>query len=220
VTAPSAAGARSAYDPFAPSAGHPFPERRLRRAGLDDAAVNRLREEWDTLGAPERRELARYVTRSPDPRIRDRFGSRRSRTELEGLTVAQLEPLLRERRLSTDGRKADLIDRLTASYEGAAEEQPTRAPQEAATAPEPAAPAGNTPDAGQAAQGEQEAPQEQPPAPEQQDAPAPEATPAAAPQPEPAAEAPAVPTPTPDAAPAPDTAAPADTTTTEEADRG
>lgn len=107
------------YDPFAPAPAG-FPERRLRRAGLDDASLGSLRTRFDEMGAAERAELARFVARNPDPVIRERFAAGRTREELEALHVDDLQDLLRERPggLSTTGRKAELIDRLLASYSG------------------------------------------------------------------------------------------------------
>ncbi len=200
MTAPAPSAGRAAHDPFAPAAGTPFPGRRLLRAGLSAEDVNRLSQEYAGMSGEQQRELARYVTRNPDSRILARFQGTRSRAELEALTVEKLLPLLRERHLSTDGRKAELIDRLLTSYAGGVQEQPTQAPQEAATAPEPTAPAGDAPDTPQPAQ---EA----------------DSGPAEAPAPEPVTGVDAPPQ-TPDAAPAPDTATPADPTTEEDSDRG
>jgi hypothetical protein len=114
MTAPT--GGRSAYDPFAPAAPG-FPDRRLRRAGVDDETVARLRDEYAGMDPAARQEVNRFVTRNPNSRIAARFQGRYSRTELEAMTVDELHPLLRERQLSIQGRKADLIDRLTASYD-------------------------------------------------------------------------------------------------------
>jgi hypothetical protein len=197
MTAPTSNRGRGGYDPFAP-ADPGFPEKRLRRAGVDDATVGRLRAEYDGMGAEERRDLRRFVTRNPDRRIVDRYQGRRSREELEDLTVDRLLPLLRERNLPTDGRKADLINRLAASYDAPAAPTPTPAAPESPQEPPEAPPGPETPGPAPEAPSAPQEPQETPPE--------------TAPQP-PAA-------PTPDAAPAPDTATPADTTTTEEADRG
>jgi hypothetical protein len=109
--------ARGDYDPFAP-AGRPFPAARLSRAGVDDATVTRLRDEYAGMNAKEQRELARFVASNTNRRIADRYQGRRTREDLEHMTVDdELIPLLRERGLSTSGRKAELIDRLLDAYD-------------------------------------------------------------------------------------------------------
>lgn len=221
--------ARGDYDPFAP-AGRPFPAARLTRAGVDDATVARLREEYAGMNAREQRELARFVASNTDHRIADRYQGRRSREDLEHMTVDdELIPLLRERGLSTSGRKAELVDRLLASYDtpkGAlssaqvpvVQDTQDEAP-EAGSGDDTAAAdtSGQTPAAPEdsTGQGEVEVPDGSSatgtvPAPAAETDPTPVATPPVAPAPGPQ---------TPDAAPAPATTASADTTT-QEAPRG
>lgn len=120
------------YDPFAPAPAG-FPERRLRRAGLDDAAIAQLRTRFGEMVAEQRRELSRFVARNPDRVVRDRFASGRTREDLEELHVDDLQDLLRERPggLSTTGRKAELVDRLLASYSGTDAPAPAPVPDEA-----------------------------------------------------------------------------------------
>lgn len=109
--------ARASYDPFAPAAPG-FPDRRFRRAGVDDATLDRLREEYAGMDREEQQALTRFVARNTDRSIVARFQGRRSREDLEHMTVDDdLLPLLRERGLSTSGRKAELIDRLLDSYD-------------------------------------------------------------------------------------------------------
>jgi hypothetical protein len=209
MTAPAGTSGRAAYDPFAPSAGIAFPDRRLLRAGLPPEDLARLASDFRGMPADRQRELVRFVTRNTDRRIVDRFRGARSRQELEGMTVAALEPLLRERHLSTDGRKADLIDRLLTSYEGGREEQPTRAPQTAATPPPGPVTPGEAPEGGSGElAGQTSTPEPQPPA----------GTDGGNPPAETPETIIGVDTQTPDATPAPDTAPAAEDTTTQEGD--
>lgn len=108
-------------DPFRPVGGGPaaFPDRRLRRAGVDADTVGRLRGEWAGMSGEERGELSRFVAQHPDQTLRARFVGRLSREEAEALHVDDLRDRLRERPggLSTAGRKAELVDRLVASFE-------------------------------------------------------------------------------------------------------
>jgi hypothetical protein len=120
MTAPTGRTGRTGYDPFAPAAAT-FPEQRLRRAGVDDDTVDRLRVEFGAMSGDQRRQMARFVTRNTNRRIAATYQGRRSRSDLEAMTVDEgLIPLLRERGLPTHGRKAELIDRLIASYDAAA----------------------------------------------------------------------------------------------------
>jgi hypothetical protein len=196
---------RAVYDPFAPAAPG-FPDKRLRRAGLDDETMQRLRDEYAGMDRDDQRQFMRFVSRNPDRSIAARYQGRRSREDLEHMTVDdELIPLLRERRLSTQGRKAELIERLLASYDApsgalSADKPPARpdTPDEGPEAGRSSDTAGNdTPDAGQPAT----------PAPATPSAPA-SAPSTQAPGPQ-----------TPDAEPAPATPASADTTT-KEAPRG
>lgn len=192
---------RGHYDPFAP-VGRPFPAARLSRAGVDEDTVARLRDEWSTMDPGEQADLARFVARNTDRSIVVRYQGRRTREDLERMTVDDdLIPLLRERGLSTHGRKAELIDRLLDAYD---------TPKGALTSGQvPVVP--DTPDDGpQAASGDDRAGNAAPDA-----APPTPATPSA-PASAPSTQAPGPQTP--DAEPAPATPAPADTT--KEAPRG
>lgn len=205
MTAPTGNRGRGSFDPFAPGAPG-FPDRRLRRAGVDDDTLTRLRGEYAEMGRDDQQALVRFVARHPDTSIRERFQGSRRREELEEMTINELVPLLRERNLSTaHDRKAELVDRLMASYEGAVTDRTTQAPLEAAVAP----PAPDSPaTAPEAASGSDTA---------QTGAPAADAPQTAA------VTAPATQAPgpqTPDATPAPATTATAADTTTEETTRG
>lgn len=122
---------RRRYDPFAPAAPG-FPERRLRRAGLTDDALAEVRGDYERMNARQRTELARFVTRNPDPVLRERFMESMSLDEAMELTVDELEARLRERPggLSTRGRKAELAQRLVDSYSRQAPSGPPPAPED------------------------------------------------------------------------------------------
>jgi hypothetical protein len=61
-------------DPFRP-APPTFPDARLHRAGVDDAEVERLRDEFDAMPPRERAEFRRFVFAHSDDAIRERVGN-------------------------------------------------------------------------------------------------------------------------------------------------
>lgn len=111
------------YDPFAPAAPT-MPRERLLRAGVDEATVDSIAEQYENLSYGEKIELLRYVNAHPDEAIRERFSAPVTRESLGDLTVEELEDRIRawnadhddEQHLALSGRKADLVDRLADAY--------------------------------------------------------------------------------------------------------